>query len=233
MTYIYPPRATTAIQRSALATLTATTMANWIAQLKYNDTHIMLDYIGPNLHTIWDRHGKHPVYDPRPLHRDLAALGQLLLGAYGPGRHLLDGGLLHSKHSAIKDTIVLWDVLVKNDNRLTGTTYTHRYELLASLARIDPITATPSPYQFAKYPIGIHITDNVFLPKSYALDPAETEPWQGLWDLVAAINRPYQNPLLEGIMLKNPRGVLKYGLREINNNDWLTRSRVHTGRHRF
>jgi hypothetical protein len=222
--YIYPPRATTAIPRDGLTILA---QRGWIAQLKFNDTHIELDYDGSKINTIWDRHGKKPVYDFTRLQPDLDALGQKLVNSnHGEGRYLLDGGLLHSKHPAIKDTIVIWDILIKNDQYLLGTSYTERHHELDNLC-------TTERYKFQGLDLGTHITPRIFRPDNYLASAGDLTQWDKAWGIVNTINKDYEHPLLEGLICKDPRGRLKQGLVEKNNNDWMTRSRVTTGRHLF
>jgi hypothetical protein len=227
--YIYPPRATTALpygeNGEGLAVLAG---RGWLAQLKYNDTHVVLDYDGPNFIKAWDRHAKVPVYDFENLRADLDQLGQKLVPwGGGTGRYLLDGGLLHSKHAAIKHVLVIWDILVQNGVHLLGTTYAERHHDLGYLC-------TMNRYVFKGHDLGALITPRIFRPDNFCPGPrGEINEWQRAWAIVQSINEDYDTPLLEGLLIKNPRGVLKHGFTERNNGEWLTRCRVKTGRHAF
>jgi hypothetical protein len=61
----------------------------------------------------------------------------------------------------------------------------------------------------------------------WPLQEAETA-----WDLVDAVNAN-GSIILEGLMLKNPTSTLGFGFTEKNNEDWMVRSRISTGRHSF
>lgn len=223
-TYIYPPRATTCIQRADLGILAR---QGWSSQLKYNDTHILLDYDGPNLIYLWDRHGRHPNYQPTlALANELAAIGNNLTARHGPGRHLLDGGLLHDKHAAIKNTIVIWDMLVLNSKHQLQTTYKQRYEELLELLSGQRIEYRHKAAGAER--LGWRLSDNILIPDVY-----EEREWDTAWGLVERVNASYPTPLLEGLVLRNPNGRLQLGYNQVNNSSWLCRSRVVSGRHRF
>jgi len=238
--YVYPPRASTALpygdDGEGLALLA---QRGWLAQLKYNDTHVLLDYDGANFIKAWDRHHKMPVYDFENLRADLDQLGQKLVHwGGGTGRYLLDGGLLHSKHAAIKHMLVIWDVLIKDDVAQLGTTYSERYQDLSLLVTPAPDSSEQTRYVFKGHDLGALITPRVFRPDNYLPGPvrdgkAGIAEWQRAWAIVQDINQGYDHPLLEGLMLKDPRGRLRPGFVEKNNGDWMTRSRVKTGRHLF
>jgi hypothetical protein len=50
---------------------------------------------------------------------------------------------------------------------------------------------------------------------------------------VAQTNKTENRVALEGIVYKDPLGVLEPGYKEKNNTTWLIKSRITTGRHRF
>lgn len=218
MDYIYPPRANDAVPRDATGIYAD---MGWIGQLKVNDTHIMLDYREGSLHTTWDRHGgtiSNAQQAALP-HTDISQLASKIPS----GRCLLDGGFMQAKHKAIKGLIVLWDILIWDDEHLLGSTYESRYAMLKQFVNPD----LPG-YDHNGHNFGPRISDNVIIPRNL---PASE--WDGAWNLIAAVNAEYDQPLLEGLVFKNPKGTLKPGLREKNNSDWLGRSRVKTKRHRF
>lgn len=236
---IYPPRATNAIPRDQTHLYQR---LGWKAQLKYNDTHILLDYRctpeGAHLHDVYDRHTKHPAYDfnRSPLTKSLHDLGKQLGSS---GRTLLDGGLLHSRHTALKDTIVIWDVLIRPTQEhpegahLLGSTVQERYDWLRSL-----ITSSPPLGEFVinGEPIGYLLLPRIIVPK-FIHAGSNMDEWDKLWEIVERVNKHQSNisgqPILEGLVFKNPHGILKHGLTEKNNSDWISRSRVRTGRHLF
>lgn len=222
--YIYPPRPDKAIPRDQTEILGD---MGWLAQLKYNDTRCLVKYLPNGTAQLWNRHGEQirSYTCPDWLQEQLQALREAL--ELDPkGYHLLDGGLLDQKHRAIKDTIVIWDILVRNGEHLLNTQYQHRYNTIAKDAQM--------PWHWDGEKFGLtwnKETDHIFLPELW---PHQT--WPDLWDMVARINKPYENicgPLLEGLVFKRPTGELGMGFTEKNNADWIMRSRVTTGRHTF
>lgn len=235
--YIYPPRAQDAIpptETNVYATL------GWTAQLKYNDTHVLIKYnpgwdqpdpgtTNTRAIQLWGRHGEllRDYHAPDWLYRELQDLGHQL--NLDPNNwSLLDGGILDRKHVAIKDTIVIWDILVLNGSHLIGTKYQDRYHRISSLENKTNPNWTYHTPNGQPHNLGIQQTTNIFIPKNY---PAEA--WPTLWDMIHKINNDYSQPLLEGLVFKDPYGKLEMGFREKNNSGWLGRSRIQTGRHRF
>lgn len=221
--YIYPPRPDQAIPRDATDFLGE---MGWLAQLKYNDSRCLVKFLPDQTIELWNRHGERfrNYTCPPWLHDQLQILRQEL--GLGQGYHLLDGGLLDQKHRAIKDTIVIWDILVRDSQHLIGTTYQERYQSLAQNADI--------PWHFDHTKFGLtwdKQLSNVLIPEQW---PHQT--WPDLWDMIHEINKPYENicgPLLEGLVFKDPNGELGMGFTEKNNSQWVMRSRVATGRHAF
>lgn len=233
--YIWPPRAQAAVPRGEAGVYA---MYGWEAQLKYNDSHALFKFL-PGWESedrsieIWNRHGEklrnwtlpdHIRHELRELAHKLSITDWTLL----------DGGIIDSKHTAIKDTIVLWDILVLNSQSLTGTTYQERYNHLT-----DSLAGNNNWYYEHKshdpVDFGHALTPNIILPKNY-----KSEHWPKIWAIIDIINQPYTDgltgevrPLIEGLVFKDPTGILKSGFRENNNSDWLGRSRVRTLRHRF
>lgn len=226
--YIFPPRAKTAIPRSSLSIFET---LDHIAQLKYNDTHILLKYQPNTPVEIWNRHGSKLNYHiTEELNTELQTLATLL--NLNPNEwHLLDGGLLDNKHPSIKDTIVIWDILVKNGNHLVGTTYNDRWTTIHNITT-KPWYYNPPHKKHQPIPFGSQITENIFTPNSYTYNE-----WDSLWDIVELVNTPYlsigNGPVLEGLVIKDPNGQLERAWKADNNHSWMTRSRVSTGRHNF
>lgn len=231
--YIFPPRAAEAIPREHTDFLAD---LGWIAQLKYNDSRCNIKYCDNDIE-LWNRHAEkfRSYHCPDHLKQELRMIGERL--GVKPGTiTILDGGLLDQKHSLVKDTIVLWDILALNNEHLIGTTYGERYDRLHKITNGTWTHEVPTmgPVEF-----GLKLTKSVFVPESYT-----HEYWDELWDLVYKVNAPYTigtpnsanyeiKPILEGLVLKDEQGKLEFGFREKNNDSWLCRSRIQTGRHRF
>jgi len=233
--YIYPPRSQDCIPRNQTDIFK---QLDWIAQYKYNDSHCLVKYCPNGNIELWNRHAERfRTYTlPTHLEQQLADIAHHL--GHQPGHlTLLDGGLLDQKHRAIKDTIVIWDILVLNDQHLIGTTYQSRYDKLRSISSLetwdhDHVTHGPVPF-------GHRLSEDVFMPDNIV--PAD---WGQAWDTVYTVNAPYTTgkpnqkgydckPVLEGLVFKDPKGQLEFGFKEKNNDSWIIRSRVVTGRHQF
>ena len=236
--YIFPPRPTKAIPRDQTTILGE---MGWLAQLKYNDSRCLVKYLPSGKIELWNRHGEQfRTYNcPDWLEKELQTV-RIKLNLTPGELHLLDGGLLDQKHKAIKDTIAIWDILVKNGQHLVGTTYTERYNSLLN----EVIATKPNPWCYRHgdtepYKLGLAITEHCLIPENH---PAQD--WPELWDMINTINAPWTigtpkdtnysiKPLIEGLVFKDPIGTLGYGFQEKNNSDWVMRSRVTTGRHVF
>lgn len=233
--YIFPPRSADAIPRDDTEFLGE---MDWIGQLKYNDSRCVIKYCADGTVELWNRHAERfrSYHAPEHLVEQLLQLREIL-GLASDCVSMLDGGLLDQKHAAIKDTIAIWDILVRDDQHLIGTRYIDRYTSLFPKAdhglwiyehkAHDPIS------------LGHQFTEDLLIPTNH---PA-TE-WDSLWDTVATINTPFTigtpnatnyeiKPLIEGLVFKDPTGTLEMGFKEKNNDSWMMRSRVQTGRHLF
>lgn len=222
--YLYPPRTELAIPWTSHPTYAS---LGFIAQLKYNDTHSLFDFEDGELIQVWNRHRGLIAYDwSGRLGTSLRWIGQQLTIKYGPGRHLIDGGLLHAKHRAVKDCAAVWDVLILAGKHLVGTTYQERYDMLSALATADR-------FLVRGFDLGRHMADGVVIP-----DCLKAERWEEAWGIVNGLNTSLRKdgmtePFLEGVVLKDPKGRLRIATSERNNGDWMVRSRVQTKRHMF
>lgn len=231
--YIFPPRAQDAIPLSE-----ATIFANlgWIAQYKYNDSRTLIKYQPDQPPELWNRHGEkfRNYHAPQHLIDQLEQVHHKL-GLSKTSWSLLDGGTLNDKHSAIKNTIVIWDILVLDGTHLLGSTYQSRYDFLEGNLTQSPQPAEEPTWTFNGYDLGLKITDDILMPRNYNGGQGG-ELWTAIWkEVIEEVNKPYAktSPLLEGLMFKDPAGKLERGMKEKNNSAWQCRSRVQTGRHLF
>lgn len=101
-----------------------------VCEAKLNDSHVLLTK-RRGAWEFWSRHGTLLVYSPSvQLYEALEALPV-------PDNTVLDGGLLHSKHSAVKDKLVLWDVMVAQGVWREGRTYSDNRALLETLTGLE------------------------------------------------------------------------------------------------
>ncbi len=232
--YIYPPRPEICTPREdneIYKTL------DWTAQYKYNDTRVLIKLRSTGRIEIWNRHAERIKYNPPTWLTDqLHTIHEKL----GPGYHLLDGGLLDQKHRAIKNTIIIWDILIHNNQHLTGTTYNTRYNIIHNLTNTSPATGTPKNWDYTETltnpqtttTLGHSITENIHIPQNW-----EPNKWTKCWETIDKLNAPHLKdgcgPLIEGLVYKDPNGILTWGFKPKNNSNWIARSRVTTGRHKF
>lgn len=210
--WVFPPRPSGAVPRGDYGDF-----VGWCGQLKFNDTRCLVKFLKCGRIELWSRH-KSLISGFVP---SGALLGDLecirdIVGVDS----VIDGGLLHFKHAAVKNTLVFWDLLVVGGDYLVGSTYGFRYDMLCSLL------GGGGSFCFGGVDVGIRFSDNVLLSRS-------SFDFGGLWDCVDWVNVGFSSPLLEGIVLKNELGVLEPGFRVENNGSWQCRSRVSTGRHVF
>lgn len=163
--YIFPPRAENCTTKDQAAEFLK---MGWIPQIKYNDTRCLIKILPDYNIQLWNRHGERiKNYNcPDWILEQIKNLAETL--QLNPNEwHLLDGGLLDQKHRAIKDTIVIWDILVENSEHLIGTTYAHRYASvhtrISSLETYWYSNPHHDPIDF-----GIKISDNLLLARNYS-----------------------------------------------------------------
>lgn len=219
--YIFPPRPSRAVPRSDCGFYGE---CGWIAQLKFNDSRCLVKFVDGGVE-LWNRHGERF----RSYHAPDFLVGELLelrdrLGLSASEVSILDGGLLDQKHLAIKDSVVIWDILVRDGVHLVGSSYKERYESIA--------LGCDKFFFFEGKAFGFAYSSNVFYPCNY-----EFECWDAMWEEIAEVNRGWLGrgfgPVLEGLVFKDLGGVLEFGFSEKNNSHWVARSRIETGRHLF
>ncbi len=222
--YIFPPRAEHCTPKDQVDTYFD---MGWKAQIKYNDTRCLIKYLPNDKVELWNRHGMRINYTPTQRLND--QLNKIRQDLQLTDWSLLDGGLLDSKHPAIKDQIVIWDIIVRNGTHLLGTSYQERFE---QIQKIGSGSHYYQPYhgKHAALDIGISLTKDVFCPRWYT-----REIYNHLWELVTTANKPFpqSSPVFEGCVIKDPTGILEMGFKTKNNTTWMAKSRVTTGRHKF
>ena len=221
--YIFPPRTKVCFPRQEASFLKGD---NWIAQYKYNDSRCLLKKCPDGTIQLWNRHAERfrtYTAPPELLSQAKEIFQKLNCEDWG----LLDGGLLDQKHPAIKDKIVIWDILVLNGTHQLGTTYSERYSKILNVSNKE--TQTYTDKHGKTYNLGNNITKDIFIPQN---NPQNN--WENMWTTIDEINKPFSNnPLIEGLVYKNLSGILQLGYKVDNNTDWSYKSRVKTARHNF
>jgi hypothetical protein len=213
--YFFPPRPDRCVPRDDLDFYYG---LGWRPQLKFNDSRALIKVLDGRVE-LWNRHGERMRSYTLPGFLADQVLGVVELLGFDPsGFHVFDGGLLDQKHAAIKDCLVFWDVLVVDGFYLVGTSYAERYGKLCGAYE---------PWLFKDFNFGFRLADNVLLADWFSGD------FSWIWDFVGEVNGPFASPLIEGVVVKDPGGLLQYGFKVKNNTEWLVKSRVSTLRHRF
>ena len=190
-------------------------ISGFIAQYKYDDWRTLI-YFLPNGEIRFYSRKKARLPRYKPPVAMMASLKKLKLA---PNRlHVLDGGLLHYKTSRIKNTLVIWDVLVQDGNYLAGTTYRDRYALL------QKICENPKEAAFLSYPdektgkikrlsVGLKIAPHLWLAPQLKGD------FKKIFDRTV----PFEE--LEGLVLKDPNARLERAFHRDENARWQIRAR--------
>jgi hypothetical protein len=195
--YITPPRTTVSLSREALARLE---IDEWWAQHKRNGSRSVI-FVPPDRQPFvfvngqrrpagWNRHG-----EPHQTWAFNGEAWEIFRALKGNKWCVFDGELLNHQTAHIKDVHYLYDVLVWNGVRLTGTMYSERYSILWDLwPRIE---LTPGHWV---------INEHTWLARNYR---------QGLVDLFDSLKQSED----EGLVVRNPVGVY----RNTKANDWMAK----------
>jgi ATP-dependent DNA ligase len=206
---IYPPRPKESINPESVSKF-----GGYLAQFKYDDIRAML-YVNVNGSIYLRSRKREPIvsFDADPAFEEAVRSLDLKEGCL----HLLDGGVMRRKlEGAQKPAVILWDILVHENRYLLGTTYAERYALLRRICG-----GPRKPVVACGQRIGLEIAPGLWLA------PVFRSGFARLFE------RAKECELLEGIILKQPAGKLRWGVREENNGDWQVRVRKTTGRHVF
>jgi len=197
---LYPPRATRSVSPNSLERL-----KGFVAQYKYDDIRtLILITPGGRVELMTRKRQPHFEYTLTPgmkkslLHLDLD----------GSKYHVLDGGVIRHFSVGKERPIILWDILVHNDQYLVGSTYRDRYALLKSICGSPDLVE-----QVTGRDIALVISGNLWLAPIFKSGFADRY-WHAS-----------ETEWLEGLMLKNPAGKLTRALSEENNGSWQLKAR--------
>ena len=180
-------------------------MKGYEAQYKYDDWRVLI-YFFPDGKIRFFSRKKAPLpryHAPESL---LRALKKLDLPHHE--FHILDGGLIHYRTERVKDTVVLWDVLVYEGTELTGTNYKERYALLKKISH-DP----KEKAILDGVPIALKIAPKLWLAPLIHRD------------FKSHFDRASRLPEIEGIVLKKMDTPLEHSHRMESNARWMIRVR--------
>lgn len=187
------------------------TMGNypgWWGQRKYNGTRTTV-FLSPEreVHLRTRHREEHKAY------RLTDAMREALLSLVTGGEwNVFDGELLHSKTPNVKDRIVLFDILVHNGRYLTGTTFQERCDIL------NHACGSPDEHEDETgRRIALKVNQNVWLAETFVFGAQRAS--RVLFDELIDMDE------IEGCVLKDPGGILKPGVTEKNNSEWMVRVR--------
>jgi hypothetical protein len=201
---------------------------SWVAQVKVNDLHTEFSVSNNQVEFFNRRGGKQARnHVPNYLATEILEICNNL-GFGTSDWTYLDGGLVCCKNQQVSGLAVIWDVLVRQNDWLLGTTYQYRYDMIAK--SFEPFVVTLAGQDFE---LGLKLSEHVFVPRIY-------HDYEIPWQLTKAVNAAAGwsetsggEAVLEGCVVKDTDGLLKPDLREKNNDHWSARSRIYTKRHRF
>jgi ATP-dependent DNA ligase len=157
MPVLYPPHPASKISPHRLAEFEAG--GGWIAQRKFNGTHVVIHVSKDRRLTILTRHGTPPkLFSLTKSHRDQI----LSLNMEDGKEYWFDGELLDHKTRSkeYKGKIVLFDVLQAGDYLIRKKTQKERLALLAEICR-NPSTLEPANG------IALDVTGDIWLAESW------------------------------------------------------------------
>lgn len=138
-TYFYPEKPVLITKEQSLFQ-TLSTSPSWVAEKKYNGNRLCLHYFNGEFQ-FWNRHGAKfsKFYPDEKLLKELKALPL-------QGYCIFDGELRNNKIHEIKQKIMLFDVIMW-DNQLMTSPFSHRRNILEKMIPVDgdPLGI---PYQF-------------------------------------------------------------------------------------
>jgi ATP-dependent DNA ligase len=179
---------------------------NFVPQLKFDDWRVLIYFSPGGKIEFYNRdRRKYSRYQvPKALLDSLESLG------LSPEHfHVLDGGLLHYKTAPrIRNTLVLWDILVHDGEYLLGTTYRERYALLEKIMGRPKSFVTLDSVQ-----VGLKYRKNLWLAPNFKGDPEKL--------FKAAIRVPE----IEGLVMKDLAAKLERSHKKNGNAKWMIRIR--------
>ena len=207
--YLYPPRPRTAIKFGSDNFRRLLASGEWIAQPKLNGQRTLI-YVDPEGQLqFWDRHKKPSSYQfPEWLVDDLKQVLNVPRGEWS----VFDSELLHLKDKHIKNTIYIFDMLVRDGKFLLNTTYSERHEMLREITGADSVDSDG---------MATKLTEHVWVADSMGPDL-----WEDKWSLT---NISY----VEGFVLKKADAKLAPCVVPKNNSGWQIRCRKPTKNYGF
>jgi hypothetical protein len=209
--YLYPPRPENAIPSGLINSFEK---RGWWGQIKKNGACTVIFTNGKEV-IFKTRHADdHKLWEPTP------EILQFFAGKKRAGKwNVYVAELLHNKVSGgLKNHLYIFDKIVHDGVQLVGTTFEHRQKILQkqipSWAK-EWLTWTDGT--ICEFWDRTDVHENVSVAKSF------TSGLKFAYDRIAERN---DNPEDEGLVLKNPTGILKPCFSQSANDGWMVKVRL-------
>lgn len=201
--YLWPPRPENAIAADMLSFYEK---RRWISQFKCNGTCSVIA-VSPDRKLVCKtrHHTDHKLWSPSE------QSSAIFRNLPGNGWNVFVAELMHSKVPGLRDINYINDILVADGERLDGTTFSDRQEILRKLFLNGDEEETISHYV---------LDDNAWLAKNHTA---------GFSTLFSGIDKPEH----EGLVLKNPKSVLLPCIKPTANAGWSVKLRRPTKNYAF
>ena len=200
---MFPPRPSRKIPPEKVADYES---KGYFSQFKFNGTRTLVEFKDGKIN-LWTRHkAPHKQYKlTKGMESNLKRIQETL----GPDEsHILDGELMHSKTKGLKDTLILFDLLVYKNEYLLDTKALERYLLLQAILDEPDCRESVTGKRIA-----IKVMEHVWLAETFCTNFEDR------------FNHAIELDEVEGLVLKKVVGKLERGFREENNGSWLIRCR--------
>lgn len=195
--YLYPPRPETKIAPDMLV---AYERKGWVAQVKKNGTCTVIFAKGDTVIFKTRHDTDHKMWSPKAVH--VAPFKN-----DGSQWDVYVAELLHSKTKDTKDTLYVFDIIVRRGEHLTGTTFAERQKTLQAMFTGER--------EFGH----LRVNSGVTVATSFTTEFGRT--WNSLSDED------------EGLVLKDPNGKLSLCLKAGANGTWQVKCRKSTKNYSF
>lgn len=209
---MYPPRPKTAIP---LDKINDYEHKGYVGQLKFNGTRTLVEMKPGGEVKLWTRQREpHKAYRlSEGMREDLCELH----ASVDSKKHLvLDGELMHSKTTGLKDCFIAFDLLVCEDFHFIGMSMLERYMILDDIMGNQEDRENQTGNKIA-----IYVREHMWLAETF------------IYNLSDRFDRLKNMNEVEGMVLKRPEAKLERGHSEDNNSSWLVKARKPTKNYRF
>ena len=206
--YIYPPRPSSAMPYEDSDGYRG---GGWKAQLKLNGTRNLIVFNPDGGVEFYNRHAAHHKAWTAPdwMVEEIRERFCVKKGKWS----IIDSELLHSKHTSVKDTLYVFDILVLDGRYLVGTSYEDRFAMLSEVCGRPTTEVAGFDGMVLEIGRGLWMATVIDEPK-----------WDAAWALSERIVGN-EKPIIEGLVFKRAKAMLDFGHSAANNGLWMVRCR--------